>query len=513
MEPAAAQGAQTHPAAGTTTPPHVARTHASLFTPPPIDGRAGRDMLALAALAFAVYWTGLDFLLRGDAALYSDFVANARFNDISLHIGYYALGFVLDRSLGALLDIPIHEMWVYVNLACGALAMPVVYLLARQLLAGRGNAVACTLIFMFCGRVVMNATTSEVYMAQTLMVLLSFLLYIRQHTWRAAIVGGLALYLSPLSAFAYLFFPMFDYLRSGTIRWRHLATFAAAGIAVYTPYLALLGDELLWGRRGLLAVNELARVRADAAIVNIPKFQLKHYTALLLLAIPAVLAWRRHTPLWLLTAAVALPHLYIVVKLVDEENVFLLNTDFFFALLLTTGWMWLAAALPRWRVGHWAAGAALAAHVGALAAFGQLFDFERHSAYASEMRQIARTRLQDPKAIAIVDWDVSVVLTYFGRPTVAGLVEQDPMYARMLDFTKANQRKRSLDGASAIYVVDAWEPSEFSRLLLSPAGLTALREEWSTRRRAERHFGLRCTPIGDYTHPLYGCTPAHAGGT
>lgn len=469
-----------------------------------IDRLTRLDMLALAILAGAVYWTGLDYQPRGDAILYSDLVLNARFDDISLHIGYYAIGYLLDRSLGAALGIPIHEIWCLLNLVAGALAAPTAYLVARQLLGGRVAALACTLIFIFCGRVVMNSTTSEVYMPQTAAVLASFLLYARNRTVPAAILGGLALYISPLSAFAYLFFPVFDFLRSGRVRWGHLTSVAAIGLGVYLPYLVLLGDELLWGRRGLLVVNEIAALKPEATIVNLPKYQFKHYTVLLLLAIPAIATWRQNARLYGLCLAVAIPHLYIVLKLTTEDNTFLLNTDLFFAIFLTAGWRALAGS----RIGQLAGAALLAGHVAVLVATGQLLHFDRNENYPRELRDIVqRTVVANPRAVIITDWDLSVVLTYFGRTHVQGLVEQDPLHSRMLDFTAPAQRARSLAGHDPIYVLDPWKPSGIAELLRPPESQAKQARKLSIVYRAEQRYALQCTLIDRGTHPLYRCTP------
>lgn len=505
---------------------NISLASTSLTQPISLDRQFWIDLCLVTLVGIVVYGSNVDYLMRGDAATYADFALNAKFDDITLHTGYYVLVFVLDRVIGHPLGIPVHEMMVYLNVVAGALTLAVAYPLSRQLLGTRQAALVSVLILLLCGRMVMNATSSEIYMPQTFLVLLSFLFFAREHTWAAAITGGVALYISPLSAFAYLFYPVFDYQRHGRVRFDVLIKFAVIGFAVYLPFLMVNGNELFWGRRGLLRINEFESAKPIAALVNFPRFQFKHYTVLLLFLLPALLVVRQHLSLLALSAAVFVPHLYILLRLAGEDNVFILTTDFFFACWLALGWQ----ALQRYPYGKFVSIGVLLAYVGTIVAGSVLFSFRDNKEYAGEMAGIARDYLHGRNSVMITDWDVAISLTYFGREHVQGAVEQDPLFGRMFNLGKAKRSATELgltpsaqlhrmlidlDGLREterdrsrepeIFLLDPWEPSDINRLFSSEEKLERLRFDRSLRSQAERVLDLSCTLVYQYRHALYRC--------
>ena len=121
--------------------------------------------------------------------------------------------------LGGLLGVPIEQAAVWLNVVAGTLSIGVAYLLAAELFGNRRDALLCSIVFAVSGRVFTNSTTSEIYMLQTLFVLSSFYLFVRERVVLSGIACALALLVSPSSAFAYLFYPVYDYQRAGTIRY------------------------------------------------------------------------------------------------------------------------------------------------------------------------------------------------------------------------------------------------------------------------------------------------------
>ena len=89
-----------------------------------------REILVVIVAGLLLYGFNPYFPLAGDAAVYADLVLQGRFNELTLHIGYYALLFAADRTIGALFSIPIHETAVGLNVVAGALVLGVAYLLA-----------------------------------------------------------------------------------------------------------------------------------------------------------------------------------------------------------------------------------------------------------------------------------------------------------------------------------------------------------------------------------------------
>lgn len=461
----------------------------------------GPDVAAIVFCGLVAFGLNADYLLRGDAATYANNVTIGRFDDISLHLGYYGTVFLAQQTFGRLLGIPIHEMLVYLNVVCGALSLGLTYMLARRLIGGRLEAVAASVFMALCGRVTMNATSSEIYMLQTLLVLLSFVLYIDDRPSLAGAAAGAALLVSPLSAFAYLFYPAFELTRGSRPNWRAFGRMLAGGTIVYLPYLLLMWRELFFGRRGLITIDSGIPLTFEPLYRNFPAFQFKHYTALLLLLIPAMFEIKRSRRFAILTAATLLPHLYIVITLPLEDNTFLLPTDAFFA-------CWLALGVRRLLTlpyGYVLAAAPPLAHLALLLISGALPQRDSHRGYAAEMRDIAKRHLVGKNAVLISDWDVGIVITYFGRDAAAAIIESEPLYRQVYDIrAKASVPQPSLDGPQLL-LIDPWEPGALNKLFRSPQYIAQLKADNSIVALAERTLRVKCTESERFTHILYSC--------
>ena len=442
-----------------------------------------------------------DFSLTGDSALYSDYVRNAKFDEITVHYGYYRVFWAADRTIGALLGIPTHEMGAHLNVLFGALSLPIVLALAWHFLRDSRYALLATAMFMLCGRVVMNATSGEIYMLQTLVVLSSFLLFVRGRNDLAGIVAGLAFWVSPLSVFAYFFFPAYDWIRHGRLRVAAMVRLAAIALAVYLPFLILHGHEMLFGIRGLLVIPQAVPLAPAVMLASFPLFQFKEYTVLVLLIVPLVWAWRRERTLLILSAAVLVPHLYVISKLTSEDNVFILNTDLFFCCCLAAG----ARALAGNRLTRYVPALLLVVHVGLMTVTRTYFSFDNQRAEVEEERGIARRYLEGKDAALITDWSHMVSITYFGRPQLRGPVTQDPLYAQMVDATTPDPNPAP-PKARDLYVLETWSPSGIARLLKGRAAIERARQQNSRRAWAGRKFGLDCSELVERgTNELYRC--------
>lgn len=460
------------------------------------------DLVLLMAGALLLYSLNVDFTMFGDAAMYSDYVLLRKFDELTLHLGYYAFLFVSHTLLNGVFGVPIQESAVWLNVVAATLSVGAAYLLGRELLGTRHDAFLCAVIFGLSGRVFANATTSEIYMLQTLFVLSSFYCFARERVMLSGLMCGVSMLVSPLSAFAFLFYPVFDYQRAGKVRWSVLIRLAVAGLLVYLPYLIVHGRELLFGVRGLLVINHVVRVDPIRSLANFPTYQFKAFTVLLLLIVPALLAARTNKRMFALALAVAIPHIYIILKLTGEDHVFILNTDFFFGCCLVIGWR----ELERARIGRVIAPLLLAGHVGLFVGAGIIHRFDPHRGYAEEMRRIAQTYLLGHDAIMVTDWSRAVGLTFFGRPTLTTTVHKDPLFQNQifdLEFRPMPSLAR-LDRGE-VYVLDAWEPSPLSRLLRSRKSLEAARRDNSVVAIADRALKLQCTLIEETVHRIYRC--------
>jgi hypothetical protein len=275
---------------------------------------------------------------------------------------------------------------------------------------------------------------------------------------------------------------------------------------VYTPFLIVHGYEMLFGVRGLLAIPHSIPTLPVDVLTNFPLFQFKAYTVLVLLALPLVWAWRRERALLIVTAAVFVPHLYVISKLTTEDNVFILNTDLFFCCCLAAGARVLAA--NRLRLIRLVPAALLVVHLGLMTASRTFFSFENHRGEAGEQGGIARRYLEGQDAALITDWSHAVTITYYGRPTLRGTVTDDPLYAQMVDATTRELTSRT-PTARDLYVLETWSPGGLAKLLKSPAAMERARQQHSYRSWAKQRFGFECPELiqrGKYEEfELYRC--------
>jgi len=471
---------------------------------PPPDASHVRDLFMIAGCGLVLYALNVDFWIYGDSGMYADYALRRKFTEVTLHIGYYAMIIVAQATAGQFLGLPIQETMGWLNVVLGAATLCVVYRLALALLRVRSVALLTVVLFGLSGRVLTNSTTSEIYIAQTFFVLLSFLLFVQGRTFWTAAAATASLLVSPLSAFAFLFFPVYDYQQHGVIRWKPLGKLALLSFALYLPYLMVHGYDLLWGPRGLLVINTKVGANPLEGLRNFPKYQFKQYTTLLLLGIPAVWALRRHARFFWLSVAVAAPHLYIIFKLTAEENVFILNTDFFFAAALALGWM----ELVRHRAWRWVGPVALSAHLSLYVGSRALFSFDHHRDYADEMRDIAQRFVHGQHSSLITDWGTAIAFTFYGREQPVSPVMADPLFRRIYNTEEeVVQYDPNVLNVPKLYLLDRWKPTPLNQLLSSEQSLRQQFNEHSIRRQAERRLNLSCRLLQERTNRLYECTP------
>ncbi len=107
-------------------------------------------------------------------------------------------------------------------------------------------------------------------------------------------------------------------------------------------------EELLWGVRGVINEDDGRQIDLALGAYDIFRFQIKHYSFLNLLMIPAMFAlWREKRLLWT-TLAVMLPNIYVISKLRGEDNVFILTLDVFIAFWIIIGWRVLGKRSLEW---------------------------------------------------------------------------------------------------------------------------------------------------------------------
>jgi hypothetical protein len=469
----------------------------------PLDGRTTRlDLAVLMLGAFVLYAINVNFVLYGDAALYSDYVVLRKFDEVTVHLGYYLLLFVADKLLGGLGGIPIQESAVWLNVTAGTLSVGVAYLLALKLLGTRRDAVLCAVIFGLSGRVFANSTTSEMYMVQTLFVLSSFYLFTRERVAWSGLLAAVALMVSPLSIFAYLFYPVYDYQRAGKIRWSVYVRLTAWALVLYLPFFIMDGREMLFGIRGLLKINNFLPFNPATLLWHIPLYQFKAFTVLPFLLVPMLFAWRQNRRNLVLALAVCIPHAYLMVKLTGEDYVFILNTDFFVAYCLVIGWR----QLEKLKIGRWIGPILLLAHAGIFVLSGTIHSFQPHRGYADEMRRVAKTYLWGRDSILVTDWGRAGALSFYGRPQPTTTILNEPLFRdQMFDIEAQPPEPLTKLNRPEIFLLDPWEPTPLNRYFRSKAEVDQLVQEHSIVAIAARQLHLRCSLIEETEHRLYRC--------
>jgi hypothetical protein len=274
---------------------------------------------------------------------------------------------------------------------------------------------------------------------------------------------------------------------------------------IYLPYLIIDGHELFYGTRGLLVISKIAHVDPRATLFNFPKYQFEAYSALLLLVLPVLLALRQRRGFILVALAVALPHLYIILKLTGEDNVFILNTDFFFAGSLVAGW----SELVRRTKSVVLASVPVAGHVAIYGLAGLLFTSDHNRTYQMELRSIADRYVKGKPSILITDWGTQQAFVFFGRDSASTVVAQEKLASQIFDVENIPNMQGTPAGtldAENLYLLDTWHAGPMSRLLRSKAGLLQAEQDNSILNRSRRLLGVECEPMQRGFSRLYRCT-------
>lgn len=451
-------------------------------------------LLLLAVAALVLYLASLDFLPSGDAVYYANIVETRRFDQLTLHQGYYLLGAVF-AGIGAWFGASTLASLAVMNAVLGAGLLVVARPLLRELgLSSREAWLGVGVLFL-CHRVFVNATTVESYALQTLCVWGALLLFLRRRFVVAGVVFALALWVAPLSVFFAAVFPVVAWRR----RWGMVPVLRTAVVAavVYTPFLAFFHHELLYGVRGLLAYDSHRAAEPGVAAVNFVRFQVKHYGALCLLGVPAVFAVRRHADLGWTTLALLVPNLYVMAKLVGEDHVFFMPLD-----LVFTAWLVVGATALRARRAGWVAALVVVAQLLVFVRVESNFLRPAHRDVAAHVRAIGAEVASADDPVVIGSWGARMLYVYFNRSAASYPLEAGPLY----EHTVNARDVASLDVTGRdVFVLDAYRPSGFAALVRSDASLEARRRALSDRGPVERTLGITCTPVLEGPLTLYRC--------
>ena len=463
-----------------------------------------RSSLLLFLGAAAFYAGCLDYTYNGDVIVYANIVATKTFDEFTIHQGYFLLLWALGAVLAPWKVIAPEVLAVWIAPAFGAASLVVTWHIARHFLArlapppgfADNDAAAlrrleaapwlAVLIVAFSYRFYYNASSAEIYMPQTFGLLLSFLLFLRGQPVRASLPLLFALHVSPLTAFWCLFYPVVAWQRGWG--WAPLLRLGIPTALVYLPFFAWYHQDLLWGTRGLLAVQDVQPFAPLAAAKNFVIFQGKHYTFTLLLLLPALAMVRRQRELFWVTLALFLPNLVVITKLEAEDNVFILTLDCFIGLWMTLGALKLAEQRRQWL-----AALLVGAHLLLFVVANRPWFAPQNEGYASELGALAE-RAQRERAMIVTHWEQRVGLVYYGRRTPSYPLEEGTIFEHTADAkTESPAAISAVRAAPLVYAYDYYSPSPIANLLLPDAVLRERATRASVVGLVERRFGMDCT--------------------
>jgi hypothetical protein len=463
------------------------------------EKRSPVDWIAVAlliAVGFSIYFPNRNYRINGDALVYSEIIQDGTWSSLPIHGGYYALVHISYSLVSRFQSIPLERFLVAMNAFLGAAGIGVTYLVGLTLANQRWVPLVSAIVLMFSGRYFVNATTAEVYMAQTLFLLGAFALFLRGRPLWAGTSYAASVLISPLSLFFLFFFPLVAALRK-PLR----GTLLPFGILLALPAFgfAFLGlERLLWGGRGLLRYASNVAPDLTEGIALYAMDAVRHYGVLIplmFLGIPGLLRLANRDAVWIVLGAFA-AHLYPMAMMRGRGQDQLLPLDFFCAFLIACGLQYLhrlfrVRAVPA---------SLLAIYVASSVYFYGMFLVGDEREYADDLREIRR-RTEASNGSIIMAWPDGVAYDYYTRSSNGEAAGSTGV--RMVDEERLGTER--IDLGDTLYVLESYVPSRIATIVLGKRRLEERRLRNSSVLRAERVLGVQCRPFFSNLVQLHEC--------
>lgn len=425
--------------------------------------------LCIIALGPVLLYLFRSRLVIGDGATYAATIHSGDLVERSIHIGYYALGWVVHHLL-APLGLPLDASLILLNVLAAPAAVAVSWILFRALGVPRVTASLAAVVLLFTGCMLWQGTTAEIYAVQLVLVLASYVAFLRGFAVLSGVLFGVAMTVSMTTLFASAFFVW--HMGAHGVRREHWVTVAVA-VLLFGAVLAAVWDEYFFGTRGLLIAGA-ERPYGWATIAYNVYALVKNCHVLVPFA--AVGLWsmvRTNVRLaWLLGAAV-LGHAPAIAGM-REDGVFLLTAFPFVALAaafgIVTVWGW------RHRISRAVVPAALA-----LYACTSVWIWLEAPDHRSREVLMGLLEKSQPGDVVITDWDYGEALRFYDAALPAARIE------RLVDVDSRPEAefRSALSAEGSVYIVDDYSPKRLSRLLLT-SELDARKERFSLIARLRR---------------------------
>ena len=449
-----------------------------------------------------LFITNLDFTSTGDAIYYANIIDTLRFDQLTVHQGYYLIGYLFAQLFTSIGGLPTDQALALMNALFGAGALCIGYLLLKHYLESTRDALLGTIILLLCHRFFVNSTSAEVYIVQTFFIWSSYLLFERRSFYSAGIAIGIAMWVSPLTVAFGLVFPVVAWLRGYGIR--ALIKLSIPALLIYLPFLFLFYEELFWGVRGLIEQDEQRDIDLALTAQDVFRYQIKHYSFLNLLFLPALMELKREKQLLYISIAATIPNIYVISQLPGEDNVFILTLDIFIVCWYMIGWRYL-----RERSLAPLAIVILLAHVFVFLFSERPFIDDTHKNYADEMVAIGHIVQDSEESIIFMDWARRMAFVYYNRDEASYPIEQGHWYDISGDIADIIKYKKfgtdDFAGYETFYVLESYSASPRASLFLSEQSLRERYETMSEKRRIERFLNVKCRLIRPGLHKLYKC--------
>ena len=220
-------------------------------------------MAVLIFIVGLVLFTALapDFLVHGDAAVYARQIAQNNFSERTVHLGYFLIGSVLKLFNGNVSDRGLNLL----SCVFGAGSLVLIFLLSRQLSAGRTAALFASATMAVHWVFVENTLYAEVYGSQTFFLVLAFYVWTKKQALAAGPAFAISALITPSTALAG---PSFLIYRPNVRSW--VRAFLPAALLM-SLFLSPVLDDYLLGPRGLL--NAVPGFLIGAPAPSLPKTQ------------------------------------------------------------------------------------------------------------------------------------------------------------------------------------------------------------------------------------------------
>jgi len=476
-----------------------------------LNNRSTAYPIILGIVSFLFFLLYREHYCVGDSLIYADNILRLRFNDISLHVGYYILGYIFHLFLKPL-TLNIDQTMILMSCFFGSVGIIYAYLLISNLLKNSRITICSTFLLFFSGAYLTYSIGAEVYIIQTVFMLASMYHFLRRHSLAAGALFAIAVLVTPLSIFGAGFFVYFFFKRR--CRFREFVFFTVAFGIVFLPIFIPFHEEFLWGRRGLLKIGMASSyIHSGQALKNLVLTFAKSFHAFAIILIVGYIYMfsKYREAFWAFTILSAC-HLYLLFKAQGSDALesFLLPLFFTYSAMITVGLKCILEQVFKKESVRTLGTISLVIVFSIISILIRLGPekiinprITPDSSFQKDMR--AFDRKMTSQDILITAFSEGVAFTYYTRKDPSEELEATKGNTRWVDIDLLPpQSLRDLfDSRKHIYALESYSPGPGAQLLFSKEKLEERFENYSVKARLKRldsHILIENLMEGESTH-------------